>query len=199
MIENTTDLSDDDYILYVAEHANFSPETMLIPAKKFLLNNKRFEDYKVLSNNKKKINLIKNGETILMDNVIIKNIIWKDRIGHPEHTEYSNIISYLDHYASHGDPDDTFVSLNFVKDSKGEMQIDHSTREYVKRGLSLINDNDEFWFNGTIRSLCGGFNSIAMYEYLIGMTEYNGQKFNIVDSFLVLEATNGILNFNSDE
>ena len=74
-----------DYILYIAQEANFQTRSLLIPAKEFLSIPDRKKDYDILK---------KNG------NLLIHNLVSSKTGGFQfELTEYTQICGYLSRYA----------------------------------------------------------------------------------------------------
>jgi hypothetical protein len=161
IMENTNkDFGPNDYILFMAQEANFQTRSMLIPVTKFLLNRKN--DYEIL-----KKHSIKNYK-ITLDNIdyIIDNLLIKKLIPHGsfancltcENNEYNKICGELAHYADGMD---------------GYFDVD-----------------DENWYDEAICYFCGGFNHIKNYCKYKNETVIKDKNINIIDSFLVLEAEN---------
>lgn len=157
---NIIQFGPNDYILFMAQEANFQTRSMLIPIVKFLLNRKN--DYEIL-----KKHSIKNYK-FTIDNVdyIIDNLLIQKLIPHNtftngltcEDSEYRIICGELTHYADGMD---------------GYFDVD-----------------DENWYNDAICFFCGGFNHIKNYAKYKNKTIIKDKNVNIIDSFLVLEAEN---------
>jgi hypothetical protein len=57
-----------------------------------------------------------------------------------------------------------------------------------------LESEDLEWLPFSFNQVCGGFNHVKNYQQLLTMTEWKGKPVNIVDSYLVLESENGVLN-----
>jgi len=123
----------------------------------------RQEDYDLLKKYVTSYTFIIDEKEYRVDNLLLQNIKWEGRYGHHEGHPYSQLCSTLMWYADSAD----FGQYNDLKDIK--------------------------WADNTICNLCRGFSHIKNYDQLRNMTEYDGKKINIIDSFLVLELRNGIL------
>ena len=54
--------------------------------------------------------------------------------------------------------------------------------------IGYVQMEDKQWVDSSFCELCGGFDHIENYDNLRKMTEFMGNKVNIIDSFLVLES-----------
>lgn len=172
-----------EYILIVAQEANFQSRSILIPKDAFLQNEKRRKEYEILKQCASDISLTygtKNTKNI--PGLLINNIVWEStaqgkeekRVGRHEENPYGLIVSDIMFLANHlYDPD-------------------------------FICPEDTNWLCGSIANFCTGFNHVKNYLMILRdgviITDFNKhQSLNIkpeeiVDSFLVLEANDGIVN-----
>lgn len=157
---------DNDYILYMAQEANFQTRSMLIPAKKFLSIPERKQDYDILKNHSiKNYEFIIDGNKYVIENLLIEKMFpVKNDIGQIfqcEKTEYLSICGKLTHYADGVD-------------------------EYLDK-------DDDIWYDGAIIHFSTGFNHIKNYNKYKSITEIGEKKINIIDRFLVLEMRDGTI------
>ena len=54
-------------------------------------------------------------------------------------------------------------------------------------------DDDEEWEKYSYGNLCRGFNHIKNYQYLLKLKNYDNRDIEIIDSILLLESRNGIV------
>ena len=54
-------------------------------------------------------------------------------------------------------------------------------------------DDDEEWETYSYRNLCRGFNHIKNYQNLLKLKNYDNRDIEIIDSILLLESTNNIV------
>ena len=134
------------YILFCAQEANFQTRTILIPYEEFI--KVRKEDYELLKKySRKNVNI--NG--VCIDNLLIRRVIWNNRCGSYENTEWGEAADKLAQYA---------FDLSY--------DIFHG------------DDEDKEWYYKSFKNLATGFDHVSNYKELL-------DKYNVVDSFLVLE------------
>lgn len=98
-----------EYILYLAQQANFQTRSILIPAADFLA--VRSDDYHILKNNSvKNYKFNIDGREYLVDNLLLDNIIWDGNMGRHEKAVYTEICADLKQYAD-GMEDDQYIRL----------------------------------------------------------------------------------------
>lgn len=127
----------------------------------------RNEDYQLLKKSSKKFTFIIDNIKHEVDNLLLQNIVWNGNYGTSETHQYSDICHKLTCYAD-GLDDDQYYDLK-----------------------------DKEWYDKTPTNLCGGFNHIKNYTELKNLKKHKDQNINIIDSFLVLELRNGILEMPS--
>jgi len=153
-----------DYILFLGQEANFQTRSMLIPAKEFM--EVRAEDYKLLKESaEKNYKFIIDGEEYVIDNILFQNYKEQGKgCFSQEQHEHSKVCNDLLRYAD-GMDDDWYCDMK-----------------------------DKVWYDKVPKTmLCNGFNHIKNYKFCKNITKIKGKDINIVDGFLVLEVTEGIL------
>ena len=121
-----------DYILFLCQEANFQTRSILIPAKEFI--DARKDEYEMLlSQSKKNISIIINDKEHIIDNLLIRNIIWKDGLGRPEIKPYTQFCGILCQYA------------------------------YGLNANQYIDLRDKPWYDKSKINLCKGFNHVLNY------------------------------------
>jgi hypothetical protein len=155
--------TDNDYILYISQCANFQTRSMLIPARKFMSVPKRKNDYETLKKNSVTNYkfTIDNIDCVVDNLLIIKLIPDGESSFRVERTEYSEICSDLLSYAEGMD--------------------------------GYFDKDDEIWYGDALINFCQGFNHIKNYGKYKNATDINGKDVNIIDSFLVLEMRDGAI------
>jgi len=94
-------VGDDDYILYVAQEANFQTRSMLIHAKSFMKSNTN--DYNLLKQYAVEKTYTIDGNDYHVKGLLFENFIFEKNIGHPVPTPYSEICNKLTMYADSPD------------------------------------------------------------------------------------------------
>ncbi|QKF94210.1 hypothetical protein QKU48_gp0752 [Fadolivirus algeromassiliense] len=90
--------TENDYILFIGQEANFQSRSMLIPAKEFI--EARKEDYEMLKKTSAKNYVFQfDGMDHQIDNLLLQNYIWEDNMGKQEIREYTQVCNQLTHYA----------------------------------------------------------------------------------------------------
>jgi hypothetical protein len=118
----------------------------------------RSNDYKILkSYSKNHILKGNNDKYYIVKNYLPDIINYKGNIGTQESTPYSNICNILMFYADRMD-DKIFMDLS-----------------------------DYIWVAKSKYNLCGGFDHLENFAKLVKMTEYDGEKIIISNSFLFIE------------
>ena len=118
----------------------------------------RSNDYNILKSYSKSQILKGNKDKYYIVKNYLPNIInYKDNIGTQEQTPYSNICNILMFYADRFDAN------------------------------SYMDLSDDIWVDKSIYNLCGGFDHLENFTKLVKMTEYNGEKIIISDTFLFTE------------
>lgn len=165
-------ISEDDYILYLAQSSNFQTRSMLIPKGK--LNKKRLDEINKLISSSEDYNIIIDGEQVEIKNVVTVNYVHNSDYNHEtqcgsltldpldkEKTDITNVLTF-------------YAEQDLCTDEKMYSDLD-----------------DEEWFDDSICGFIGGFNHIRNYIKCMKITELGGKKINIVDSLLVLETKGG--------
>lgn len=150
-----------EYILFVGQCGNFQSRTMLIPYKEFI--KVREEDYNMLKKHSKKAKFVIDGEEHLVDNLLVIDYKWEGNSGGMVKTEYTTFCGELESYAD------------------GMDMYDEETGKCENVYFDL---KDKEWYDAAEINLGGGFNHIKNYTKL-------KQKYNPIDSFLVLESNDG--------
>lgn len=151
------------YILYCAQEANFQTRSMLIPYDLIMKCPERVKHLDILREHAmKNVEFEHRGEKYTVDQLLIENIIWEGGFGRHEKSPYSNITNDFTDYADWG----------------------------TEHGVSKLYDKE--W---TKEVICGvaseGFNNVTNYCKFRNKPSYRGKPINIVEGFLVLEASNG--------
>ena len=152
----------DDYILYIAQCANFQSRIMLIPIIEFL--KVRSDDYDMLKNlSLKDQNFTLDNKKYIVDNLLVIDYVNDDdtyRVFSQTDSSYRLLCNHLTSYAEGMDEDCYF------------------------------HEKDELWYKSAIIFLTTGFNHIYNHKRFKQMTNYKNKTINVVDSFLVLESQN---------
>ena len=90
-----------NYILFLAQEANFQTRSILIPAEKFLAVESRKKEYEALQNDcLKNVKFTRpDGKIIRVNNLVTMNIIWDGGIGTCEKNEHSEFLHHIIQYA----------------------------------------------------------------------------------------------------
>ncbi len=154
-----------DYILFVIQPANFQSRIMFVPIDEYLSVIRRKNDYDLLKQHSLKNHKISINDTdYIIDNLLIINLVDGPMNGKMyEKTEYSDICSKLESYAD-GMDDDCYFDMD-----------------------------DKIWYDKSKILHNTGFNHIKNYAKYKNITKLKKKSVNIIDSFLVLEATDGII------
>lgn len=162
----------EEYILIIQQEANFQSRSVLIPKKEFLEDEKRRSEFETLKNYVKEN---KNKGNKNVPNVIIQNIIWERNekgqrtAGRCEDNPATSIIGSIMFLVQDSwDPD-----MGSIADRK--------------------------WLDKSISNFCSGFNHIKNYLSILKEGVFKQGRFiikpeQITDSFLVLEADDGVIN-----
>jgi hypothetical protein len=147
-----------EYILFLAQEANFQTRSILIPKKEFLSNPFWKKRYNTLKNHSQSA-LIKydNQDDVLVDNLLFqewtKNTIGLNQKKHP----YTSICNDLIYYA----------------------------HDYMEGYLKHKDDLE--WFDKSITDFVRGFDHVQNYNHFKNKKIIQGKQVQIVESFLVLD------------
>ena len=158
-----------NYILFLAQEGNLETRSLLIPADKFLSNEKRKNDYEMLKSASTQFTLNIKNNMHDIDNLIIIN-------KSPIFDNNSNIIGYRS---------DDYPFQKIYSD------LMFYANRYDGRYISL---DDKPWVEDTYSNFCSGFNHVKNYTRCKDIKEINGRTINVVDSLLILESLDGKLN-----
>lgn len=123
----------------------------------------RQEDYDLLKRSSSSYTFKIDNTEYVVDNLLLQNYIWTKNFGTSERHEYTELCGTLTWYACDAE----------------------------KNCYSKMKDKE--WFDSAICNISRGFNHVKNYSELKNMKEYKGKPINIIDSFLVLELRDGIL------
>lgn len=163
----TFDHDDDDYILYITQHANFKSRSMLIPAKEFLkIRNKEY-------------NLLKKHA---IKNKIFTNINFHRTVKTTETCTVDNLL--YDIYVPHNKKTKCFSQEQQLRDDFCFEMKEYANGIYKDYCHEL---KDKIWYDKTICNICEGFDAIYNYKTCRELTNYDHKKINIIEGFLILE------------
>lgn len=153
-----------DYILFVIQPGCFQSRIMFVPANEYFSVTERKNEYDLLKKHSLKNYKISIDDTeYVIDNLLIHNLVDGPMNGKIyEKTEYTEICSKLESYAD-GMDDGCYFDIN-----------------------------DKIWYNKAKILHNTGFNHIKNYAKYKNITKLKKKSVNIVDSFLVLDAINGV-------
>lgn len=121
------------YILYCGQEANFQTRSMLIPYDLIIQDPKWVSNLQILRDHSlKNVNFPHRGKTYTVDQLLIKNYIWKGNFGLVEATPFREITGQLTSYAcwSHHE--------NCYFDGEDAIWADHIIKEVASEGFNNI-------------------------------------------------------------
>lgn len=153
------------YILFCAQECNFLTRSLLIPYDLIITCEERVGDLDILrANAKKNVVFEHEGKEYIVDNLLIQNVTYKDKLGIYDNTPFLQIV-------------EDFIFYAFT------MEDGFYCKEY-----------DMIWADGAIPRIASDSNPhFVNYCEFRNRTEYKGMPIEIVEGFLILESSNGHL------
>lgn len=170
-----------EYILYIAQDANFQSRSMLIPKNK--LKEKRLNDINKLISLSECYDIKIGDKDVELKNVVTVNYLYDNNYNHETHC------GSLSHDPKDKEKYTITNHLTGYADFRTESDFNNNEKMYY-------DIDDKEWYDDAICDFVGGFDHIKNYIEYQNMTDLDGKKINIVNSLLVLETQAGVFNIS---
>lgn len=150
------------WILFCAQEAGFQTRSMLIPYSKYISNPRRVENLQTLKEHSGSRRFELRGVVYEIDNLLVQDIKWGGRFGKYVDHPFTKIVHELASYAD-GLDDDCYFNID-----------------------------DKEWYDDAICGVASkGFNHLKNFTTFLRNPVRKGKRYEIVESFLVLESDDG--------
>ncbi len=159
-----------EYILFLAQEANFQTRSILIPKKEFLDDPYWKQKFDMLKRNSKKV-LIEydDQEDVMIENALFQKYVKSTLSG-------SNNVLPIEAQGCYK----KFVH-EYTKTCNDLMYYAHDF-------IGFMREEDKKWFDKSFCEFATGFDHIQNYKYWSKINKIEGNDINITDAFLLLDS-----------